>query len=76
MATTLNRVVVLVPPSFLTNPPAWLTSSFTITPGGYHSNNLAVNNLILFPDGVYIELICFCGRHISRRPHWFKIGDS
>ena len=55
----LDHIVILAPPKFLTSPPVWLTTPFTIIPGGRHSNNLTFNKLILFQDGVYIELIAF-----------------
>ncbi|KAK0648484.1 glyoxalase-like domain-containing protein [Cercophora newfieldiana] len=59
MATTLDHIVILISPETLANLPPWLTNSFTITPGGRHSNNITENKLILFQDGVYIELIAF-----------------
>ena len=55
----LDHIVILVPPSLITNPPEWLATAFHITPGGRHANNLTFNSLILFRDGVYVELIAF-----------------
>ncbi|KAK5655352.1 hypothetical protein OQA88_5919 [Cercophora sp. LCS_1] len=59
MSTTLDHIVILVAPETLANLPPWLTSSFTIINGGRHSNGITENKLILFQDGVYIELIAF-----------------
>ncbi|KAK0610807.1 glyoxalase-like domain-containing protein [Immersiella caudata] len=59
MAIALDHIVILLPHSTLTDLPTWLTDAFTITPGGRHSNNITENKLILFQDGVYIDLIAF-----------------
>ncbi|KAK4447365.1 glyoxalase-like domain-containing protein [Podospora aff. communis PSN243] len=59
MAAVLDHIVILLPHSTLADLPAWLSDSFTITPGGRHSNNITENKLILFQDGIYIELIAF-----------------
>lgn len=59
MTITLDHIVILVSPQVLSNLPSWLTSAFTIINGGRHSNGITENKLILFQDGVYIELIAF-----------------
>lgn len=55
----LDHIVILVPYDHLASPPAWLTDHFTISPGGVHADGKTENRLILFEDGVYIELIAF-----------------
>ncbi|KAL2069745.1 hypothetical protein VTL71DRAFT_14424 [Oculimacula yallundae] len=55
----LDHIIVLVPYASLTNPPAWISENFTITPGGQHADRKTENRLICFRDGSYIELIAF-----------------
>ncbi|RDW91715.1 hypothetical protein BP5796_02880 [Coleophoma crateriformis] len=55
-STQIDHIVLLVPAPFFKNPPAWLTSNFTITPGGYHNGQASRNKLIIFADGTYLEL--------------------
>ncbi|KAH7397738.1 glyoxalase-like domain-containing protein [Cadophora sp. MPI-SDFR-AT-0126] len=55
----LDHIIVLVPYASLTNPPAWITENFTITPGGQHADRKTENRLICFRDGSYVELIAF-----------------
>jgi hypothetical protein len=55
----LDHIVILVPHDLLASPPSWLTNNFTISPGGVHADGRTENRLILFSDGVYIELIAF-----------------
>lgn len=55
----LDHVIILVPYDYLADPPSWLTDNFTISPGGVHADGKTENRLILFSDGVYIELIAF-----------------
>ncbi len=75
----LDHIVILVPASILANPPDWLTSAFTIIPGGRHANGLTENKLVLFSDGVYIELIAFvdgtpeADRNVTR---WGRRADG
>lgn len=59
MSIALDHIVILVSPKVLADLPHWLTSSFSILDGGRHSNGITENKLILFRDGVYIELIAF-----------------
>ena len=79
MSITLDHIVILVSPSVLADLPAWLTSSFTVLDGGRHSNAITENKLILFQDGVYIELIAFVqgtspGKRASTR--WGKRNEG
>lgn len=69
----LDHIIILVPQSTLRNPPAWLASNFTITPGGRHGDGITENVLISFQDGVYIELIAFVDGIDSteRARHWW-----
>ncbi|KAI1080904.1 glyoxalase-like domain-containing protein [Whalleya microplaca] len=55
----LDHVVVLVPHSFITSPPSWITDLFTLYPGGQHSDGRTENTLVLFADGSYLEFIAF-----------------
>ncbi|CAK7268747.1 hypothetical protein SEPCBS57363_003249 [Sporothrix epigloea] len=59
MLPTLDHIVLLVPHDVLRDLPSWLTSAFTVTPGGQHTGGITENQLILFQDGVYIEIIAF-----------------
>ncbi|OAA54603.1 glyoxalase family protein [Niveomyces insectorum RCEF 264] len=73
MRPTLDHIVVLVPQHELKALPSWLTTEFTVLNGGQHAGGATENKLILFQDGVYIELIAFVegtGDHGSgRRSH-------
>ncbi|KAK3186689.1 hypothetical protein K4F52_004435 [Lecanicillium sp. MT-2017a] len=55
----LDHIVILVDHSYLLNIDEHLGTHFTIAPGGTHADGLTWNRLILFQDGVYIELIAF-----------------
>lgn len=55
----LDHIVILVPHATLQNMPPWLTTAFTLAPGGRHADGVTENKLILFQDGVYLELIAF-----------------
>ncbi|CAK7566519.1 MAG: hypothetical protein SEPTF4163_004466 [Sporothrix epigloea] len=59
MSPTLDHIVLLVPHDVLRDLPSWLTTAFTVTPGGQHTGGITANQLILFQDGVYIEIIAF-----------------
>ena len=54
--TQLDHIVLLVSNAFFEDPPSWLTSNFTISPGGTHTGQASRNKLIFFTDGTYIEL--------------------
>lgn len=67
---TLDHIVILVPHHTLQNLPSWLTDAFTVSPGGRHADNVTENKLVLFRDGVYLELIAFIpGQEAGRRAH-------
>ncbi|KAI5789636.1 glyoxalase-like domain-containing protein [Peziza echinospora] len=55
----IDHIVILLSYADLKSPPPWITSNFTLTPGGVHSDGRTENKLILFQDGTYIELIAF-----------------
>ena len=67
-----SHIIILVPYEFLTSPPSWLTSAFTLSPGGRHADNRTENRLILLADGSYIELIAFINDDPAlREGHWW-----
>lgn len=69
-AGILDHIVILVPYSTLLDPPTWLTDAFTISPGGRHADGVTENRLVLFSDGVYLELIAFIpGKEAERKQH-------
>lgn len=55
----LDHIVILVPGQVLRNLPSWIEDHLTVLPGGRHADGLTENKLIIFEDGVYIELIAF-----------------
>lgn len=66
----LDHIVILVPHETLQNLPSWLTTAFTISPGGRHADGVTENKLILLQDGVYLELIAFVpGQDVGRASH-------
>lgn len=66
----LDHIVILVPHSTLLNLPSWLTEAFTVLQGGRHAGGVTENKLILFKDGVYLELIAFIpGQDDGRKSH-------
>lgn len=66
----LDHIVILVPHSLLLNLPSWLDEAFTILQGGRHADEVTENKLILFKDGVYLELIAFVpGKERERQSH-------
>ncbi|KAK1085321.1 hypothetical protein LTR33_002165 [Friedmanniomyces endolithicus] len=70
--TQLDHVILLVPYKTLHTPPPWLTSNFTLSPGGIHADAKTENRLILFADGTYLELIAFIDDDPSKRKgHWW-----
>ncbi len=71
----LDHIILLLSYKELINPPSWLTSDFTITPGGRHADGKTENKLIIFQDGTYIELIAFVDdKPKNRQGHWW--GDK
>jgi hypothetical protein len=70
-----SHIIILVPYELLTSPPSWLTSAFTVSPGGRHADNRTENRLILLADGSYIELIAFINDDPAlREGHWWVSG--
>ena len=68
----LDHVILLVPYAYLSNPPTWLTSNLTLSPGGRHADKKTENRLVLFRDGTYLELIAFIDDDGSKRQgHWW-----
>lgn len=69
----LDHVILLVPYKCLAGPPEWLTS-FTLSPGGQHSDGKTENRLVLFRDGTYLELIAFVNDDPEKRAghYWDK----
>lgn len=66
----LDHIVILVPHEILISLPSWLTEAFTVLEGGRHADGVTENKLILFQDGVYLELIAFVpGKEEARRSH-------
>ncbi|KAJ4391265.1 hypothetical protein N0V93_004882 [Gnomoniopsis smithogilvyi] len=66
----LDHIVVLVTHDILLNLPSWLDEAFTVLNGGRHADGVTENKLILFQDGVYIELIAFVpGKDDERKSH-------
>lgn len=55
----LDHVVILVSSRVLANLPSWLTDSLTVLTGGTHADGVTENKLVVFEDGVYLELIAF-----------------
>ncbi|KAL1634639.1 hypothetical protein SLS58_010581 [Diplodia intermedia] len=71
----LDHIIILLPHRDLLNPPAWVTSNFTLSPGGRHADGKTENKLIVFQDGTYIELIAFIDDHPANKDgHWW--GDK
>ena len=70
----LDHIVLLVPYASLLNPPTWIASNFTVTPGGRHADGKTENKLICFRDGSYIELIAFTNDNPKHREgHWWGL---
>lgn len=66
----LDHIVILVPHATLVNLPSWLSEAFTVLEGGRHADGVTENKLILFRDGVYLELIAFIpGKEKEREAH-------
>ncbi|KAH8599346.1 glyoxalase-like domain-containing protein [Bisporella sp. PMI_857] len=68
----IDHIIILVPYDSLNHPPQWITSNFTITPGGRHADGRTENRLICFKDGSYFELIAFINDDPKlRKGHWW-----
>lgn len=69
-APILDHIVILVPHKTRLQLPSWLTDAFTVLTGGRHADGVTENKLILFQDGVYLELISFLpGKEEERTSH-------
>lgn len=76
---TLDHIVVLVSHETLLTLPERLAPILTVTGGGRHADGLTWNHLILFQDGVYIELIAFfpTADPALRRSHrWGQLSEG
>lgn len=75
----LDHIVILVDHHTLTGIDARLEGLFTVAPGGRHADGLTWNRLILFQDGVYIELIAFFDTldpEIRQKHRWGALSDG
>lgn len=71
-SASLDHIILQVPNSWHTNPPSALTENFTLYPGGLHGDGKTQNTLIVFPNGVYLELISFLPpEDTNRQGHWW-----
>lgn len=69
---SLDHIILLIPDSWHSNPPAALTQIFTLYPGGTHADNKTRNTLIILPSGTYLELISFIPpEDRNREGHWW-----
>jgi hypothetical protein len=76
---TLDHIVILVSQSALAKIDQTLSRDFVVAPGGVHADGLTHNKLILFQDGVYIELIAFYDNAdpAKRAAHrWGKLPEN
>lgn len=77
--SVFDHVILLIPHSQLVAPPPWLSDSFTILDGGVHEGGMTENKLIIFEDGLYVELIAFADglnpQHRAMHP-WGKQPDG
>ncbi|KAK5105802.1 hypothetical protein LTR62_002144 [Meristemomyces frigidus] len=70
--TQLDHVIILLPYADLKSPPNWITSNFSLSPGGRHSDSKTENRLVIFQDGTYLELIAFINDDPAKRKgHWW-----
>lgn len=75
----LDHIVILVNHDTLTGIDERLAGIFTVAPGGRHADGSTWNRLILFDDGVYIELIAFFDTldPATRRKHrWGSLPEG
>ncbi|KAF5244605.1 hypothetical protein FAUST_2121 [Fusarium austroamericanum] len=59
MTSILDHIVILVSYQTLQSLPKLLESDLNVIDGGTHADGRTVNKLVIFSDGVYIELIAF-----------------
>ena len=68
----LDHIIILVPYSFLSNPPVFFARNFNILHGGTHADGKTANALVVFPSGVYLEFIAFVDDNAENRTnHWW-----
>ncbi|CAM1505108.1 Fc.00g107450.m01.CDS01 [Cosmosporella sp. VM-42] len=75
----LDHIVILVSPQSLADIPQRLKDTLTVIDGGEHAGGLTFNKLIIFPDGVYIELIAFREKSdpVGRKKHrWGQLEEG
>ncbi|KAI5797590.1 glyoxalase-like domain-containing protein [Geopyxis carbonaria] len=75
MPAQIDHLVLLLPYRDLIRPPAWLSTNFTLSPGGRHSDGRTESRLILFQDGTYLELTAFIEDNPSLR-YGHPLGDK
>jgi hypothetical protein len=77
--SVFDHVILLIPHSQLGSPPQWLSDAFTILDGGVHEGGMTENKLVIFADGIYLELIAFADglnpQHRAMHP-WGKQPDG
>lgn len=77
--SVFDHVILLIPHSQLISLPQWLSDAFTILDGGVHEGGMTENKIVVFQDGVYLELIAFVdGLNPQRRAMhpWGKQPDG
>ncbi|KAL7901624.1 hypothetical protein HDV63DRAFT_404820 [Trichoderma sp. SZMC 28014] len=77
--SVFDHVILLIPHSQLISLPQWLSGAFTILDGGVHEGGMTENKIVVFEDGVYLELIAFVDglnpQHKAMHP-WGKQPDG
>lgn len=76
---TLDHIVILVSHHTLLALPQRLAPYLTVSEGGRHADGLTWNHLVLFEDGVYIELIAFfdnIDQEKRRRHRWGQLPEG
>ncbi|PNP43323.1 hypothetical protein TGAM01_v202725 [Trichoderma gamsii] len=77
--SVFDHVILLIPHSQLISLPQWLSDTFTILDGGVHEGGMTENKIVVFQDGVYLELIAFVDglnpQHRAMHP-WGKQADG
>jgi hypothetical protein len=77
--SVFDHVILLIPHYQLISLPQWLSDAFTILDGGVHEGGMTENKIVVFQDGVYLELIAFVDglnpQHRAMHP-WGKQPDG
>jgi len=69
---SLDHIILLVPDTWHSKPPAALAQAFHLYAGGAHADGKTRNTLIILESGVYLELISFVPPEDSNREgHWW-----